>query len=241
MAASVKTGPPIQVLSTGAPKGGVSGCSTSFQDQIGREVIVDFVTAPVLRDQVDAGSAQADVIVAPIARMDAFEAAGNVVADIRTVLGSVKAGVVIRKGAPEPGLSSAETLKAAILAADAIVYNLATSGQYIAQMMEKLGVADAIKDRVVTVPNGSAVMMHLADSPIANEIGFGQLTEIRVHEDRGVAVQLVGALPAEVENVTTYCAAIFAKAADPEAAKELVEFMASNEGQAICRASGLEP
>ena len=241
MTASENTRSPIEVLSTGAPKGGVSGCSTAFQEQTGRAVVVNFVTAPVLRDQVDAGSAQADVIVAPVARMDGFEAAGNVMPAIRTVLGSVKAGVVIRKGAAEPDLSSAETLKAAILAADSIVYNLATSGQYIAQMMEKLGVADAVKDKVVTVPNGSAVMMHLADSPVENEIGFGQLTEIRVLEDRGIAVQLVGALPAAVENVTTYCAGIFAKAADPAAAKELVAFMASAEGQAICRASGLEP
>ena len=241
MTASGITGRPIQVLSSGAPKGGVSGCSTSFQDQTGRGVIVNFVTAPVLRDQVEAGNAQADVIVAPIARMDAFEAAGDVLRDIRAVLGSVKAGVVVRKGAPEPDISSAETLKAAILAAEAVVYNEATSGQYIVQMMEKLGVAGAIKDRVVTVANGSAVMTHLAASSVANEIGFGQLTEIRIHEDSGIAVKLVGALPASVENVTTYCAGIFAAAADPAAAKDLVAFMASAEGQAICRASGLEP
>lgn len=239
MTASEETAAPLEVLSTGAPKGGVSGCSAAFQEQTGREVKVTFVTAPVLREQVEGGSARADVIVAPVARMDGFEAAGNVTPGIRTVLGSVKAGVVIRKGAKAPDLLTAETLKAAILAADSVVYNVATSGQYIAQMMETLGVADAIKDKVVTVPNGSGVMMHLADSPIENEIGFGQLTEIRVHEDRGVAVQLVGALPAEVENVTTYCAAVFSKASDPDAAQALVSFMASPEGQAICHDSGL--
>jgi molybdate transport system substrate-binding protein len=240
MTASGKINAPLQVLSTGAPKGGVSGCSAAFKEQTGREVIVTFVTAPVLRDRVEAGSAQADVVVAPLARMDAFEAARNVLPGIRTILGSVKAGVVVRKGAPEPDISSVESLKAAILAADSIVYNVATSGQYIVQMMEKLGVADAIKDKIVTVPNGAGVMMHLADSLAAKEIGFGQLTEIRVHEDRGVAVKLVGALPAGVENVTTYCAGIFAKADDPAVAKNLVGFMASAEGQALCRASGLE-
>ena len=54
--------------------------------ETGREVIVTFVTAPVLRDQVDAGSAWADVIVAPVARMDAFEVAGNVVQGTRAIL-----------------------------------------------------------------------------------------------------------------------------------------------------------
>jgi molybdate transport system substrate-binding protein len=241
MTASRKSDRPIIVLSTGAPKGGVSGCSQAFQDRIGRAVEVSFVTAPVLHKQVAEGSAQADVIVAPVARMDEFEAAGNVVPGIRQIVGSVKAGVVVREGAPAPDISSAESLKAAILAADSVVYNEATSGQYIVQMMKRLGIAETITDKVTTVPNGSAVMMHLAESTNENEIGFGQLTEIRVHEDRGVAVKLVGALPAAVENITTYCAAVFATAADPEAAKQLVAFIGSPEGQAICRATGLEP
>jgi len=232
---------PIVVLSTGAPKGGVSGCVEAFGERTGRPAKVTFVTAPVLQKQVADGSAQADVVVAPVARMDAFEAAGNVVPGIRATLGSVKAGVVIRKGAAVPDISSAESLKAAIRAAESVVYNEATSGQYIVQLMEQLGVANAIRDKVTTVPNGSAVMMHLADSTVENEIGFGQLTEIRVHEDRGIAVELVGALPDEIGNVTTYCAAVFAGAEDPDAAKALVDFMASPDGQAICRASGLAP
>lgn len=240
MAASDNDGPVIRILSTGAPKGGVSGCAGAFGEKTGRKIEVNFVTAPALKEQVEGGTARADVIVAPVARMDAFEAGGQVVPAFRTIVGSVKAGVVIRDGARVPDISSADSLKAAILAADSVVYNVATSGQYIVQMMDRLGVTDAIKDRVTTVPNGSGVMMHLADSPLDNEIGFGQLTEIRVHEDRGIAVNLVGALPVELENVTTYCAAIFAKAEQPDAAKAFVDFMATDEGRDICIASGLE-
>ncbi len=231
---------PIIVLSTGAPKGGVSGCLEAFQERSGRAAEVSFVTAPVLRQQVAEGSAQADVIVAPVGRMDEFEAAGNVVPGFREIVGSVKAGVVIRAGAAVPDISSEESLKAAILAADSVVYNEATSGEYIVQMIKGLGIADAIRARVTTVPNGSAVMMYLAESSVENEIGFGQLTEIQVHVDGGIAVKLVGALPAAVENVTTYCAAVFAAAADPECAKQLVAFIGSREGRAICRATGLE-
>lgn len=230
----------LKVLSTGAPKGGVSGCAEAFQRTSGLTVEVSFVTAPALKELVESGAANADVIVAPIARMDGFESACQVLSGIRTIVGSVKAGVVIREGARVPDISTAETLKAAILAAESVVYNVATSGQYIVQMMGRLGVADEIEDRVTTVPNGSGVMMHLADSPLENEIGFGQLTEIRVHEDRGIAVSLVGALPKELENVTTYCASVFAKADCPDEAKALVAFMATDEGQKICRASGLE-
>jgi len=101
-------------------------------------------------------------------------------------------------------------------------------------------VAAAIKDKVRTVPNGAAVITHLAQSPTDREIGFGQLTEIRVHEERGLPVKLVGALPEGVENVTTYCASVFAAADDPDAARAFIEFMGSDEGRRLCRASGLE-
>ena len=231
---------PLRILSTGAPKGGVSGCAKAFEQATGRTVEVAFVTAPVLREQVGQGEADADVVVGPVACLEEFEGAGRVVPGTRTPVGSVKAGVVVRDGAATPDLSSAESLKGAILAADSIVYNVATSGQYIVQMMEKLGVAEAIEDRVTRVPNGAGVMLHLADSGIENEIGFGQLTEIRVHEDRGLPVRLVGALPKELENVTTYAATVFGQAADDAGARALVAFMGSDEGQAICRASGLE-
>jgi molybdate transport system substrate-binding protein len=226
---------PLRVLSTGAPKGGVSACAQAWQDRTRRAVEVAFVTAPVLRERVDAGEAAADVIVAPVARMDRFEAERRVLPGMRTIVGSVKAGVVVREGAQVPDISTVDSL-----AADSLVYNVATSGQYIVGMMEKLGIADAIRDKVTTVPNGAGVMTHLAESTVDREIGFGQLTEIRVHEDRGLPVRLVGALPAGVENVTTYCAAVFAEAADIDGAKAFVAFMASAEGRRLCGASGLE-
>ncbi len=230
----------LRILSTGAPKGGVAACAEAFGKLSRQEVGVSFVTAPVLREKVEAGEADADVIVAPVKRMDEFEAEGHVLPGIRSIVGSVKAGVVVWDGAPDPDISSAESLKAALLTADSVVYNVATSGTYIVQMIERLGIAKAIEDKVVRVPNGSGVMLHLAESKNPNEIGFGQLTEIRVHENRGVAVRLVGALPKELENVTTYCAAVFGDAADPEGAKALVRFMATAEGRKLCIASGLE-
>jgi len=230
----------LRVLSTGAPKGGVSGCAEAFGKKTGRKVEVAFVTAPVLREKVEAGEADADVIVAPVARMDAFEAEGRVMPGIRATVGSVKAGVVVWDGAPDPDISSAESLKAALLAADSVVYNVATSGAYIVKMIDRLGIAEAIEDKAVRVPNGSGVMLRLAEAKNPGAIGFGQLTEIRVHEDRGVAVRLVGALPKELENVTTYCAAVFGRAGDPDGARALVEFMGADEGRRLCVASGLE-
>jgi molybdate transport system substrate-binding protein len=229
----------VRILSTGAPKTGVSNCATAYGKQIGRVVEVSFVTAPELRRQVEAGEVEVDIIVSPIARMDGFEEGGHVVAGARALVGSVKAGVVVRDGAAVPDISSTDSLKAAILGASSVVYNEATSGQYIAQMMENLGIADAIADKVIRVPNGAAVMAYLAESVVVDEIGFGQLTEIGVQVDKGVAVKLVGPLPPEVENITTYVAGVFSKAADAEVAAGYLAFLETGEGRGLLTKGGL--
>ena len=122
-----------------------------------------------------------------------FEDAGLVRASPRVVVGSVKAGVAVRAGAPEPDLSSVESFKHALLAADSVVYNQASSGLYIARMIEDLGLAEALEAKTVRVPTGAAVFTHLAESDSPAEIGFGQIPEIRRFADKGVA--LVGPLP----------------------------------------------
>lgn len=228
----------VVILSTGAPKTGVSRSAEAFRDATGTGFEVSFVTAPVLQGKVAAGEDGADMVVAPVAALQGFEAERRTVAGTSVVVGSVKAAVVVRDGATAPDLSSAATLKQAILDAGSVVYNTATSGLYIEQMMERLGVAEAIRGKTVRVANGAAVMAHLAASRIENEIGFGQATEIRLHGDRGVT--LVGALPEEVGNVTTYGAALLSHAAAAGPAGALVEFMGSPEGRKIFAATGVE-
>ena len=228
----------LRILSTGAPKTGVSRCAQAYQESSGHRVDIRFVTAPVLRDKVEAGEDGADILVAPVDAIKRFEQEGRTVVGACGVVGSVKAAVVVRRNAPEPDISSAETLKKALLEAGSVVYNTATSGIYIEKLMQRLGVAEAIRDKTVRVPNGAAVMTHLAESGVENEIGFGQATEIRLHEDRGV--QLVGPLPKEIENITTYAAALLTHADAAEAARTLVEFMGSPEGRRIFAATGVE-
>jgi molybdate transport system substrate-binding protein len=46
----------------------------------------------------------------------------------RVELGRVGVGVAVRAGAPVPDISNTEALKRAILAADSIVYNRASTG-----------------------------------------------------------------------------------------------------------------
>ena len=234
----------LNVLSAGAPKSAVSRCAEAFTEKTGIAVAVEFATAPVLRETIAGGMAAADVVIAPIAVVQAFEDAGHTVAGSGSVIGSVKAAVVIRNGAIEPDLSCAESLTKAMLDADALVYNVASSGQYIARMIDSLGIAEEVAAKTTRTKTGAGVMEHLHGSELNNEIGFAQATEIQVQIDKGLNVKLLGTLPKDLENVTTYRSAILSAASHNARrnadAGDFLAFMASQPGQRICRQTGLD-
>lgn len=225
----------IKILSAGAPKTGVSDSAKAFEAACGITINIEFATAPKLRERVGNGTADADVVVAPLGAMDGFEADGNIVTGSRVRLGDVKAAVVVRDSAHEPDISTAAALKQEILGAEALVYNKASSGQYIEKMMEQLGVADAVRDKTLRTDSGAGVMEHLAQSNIGREIGFGQITEIRVHDGGGT--HLVGPLPEGVSNITTYDAALLGGAT--EIANTFLQYLATDEAKEFFRRSGV--
>lgn len=229
----------LKILSAGAPKTGVARCAETFTRKTGIPVSVQFATAPVLRDMINSGSSDADIVVAPIPAARAFAESGHTVDSTGSIIGSVKAAVTVRNGAKEPDLSSAETLKQAILETDSLVYNEASSGQYIATMIENFGIADEVAGKTTRTKTGAAVMEHLHASSLTNEIGFGQAIEIQVQIDKGLNVKLVGPLPAEVEKVTTYQSGLLTRSANNQSALELLDFMASEEAREIYRGTGL--
>ncbi len=228
----------IRVLSAGAVKRGVGTLAEAFGRDTGAIVTVTFATAPVLKGKVEDGTAEADVVIAPVPAMKGFEEKGLVVAGTSAVIGGVKAAVVVRDGADAPDISTAETFKYAILDADSLVYNRASSGLYIEELMARLGVADAVAAKTTRLGTGGEVMKHLAASEVAKEIGFGQIPEIRVYADQGVT--LVGPLPEEIGKPTTSAAALSATARAPEPAQAFIDSMATPAAKEIFRATGVE-
>jgi molybdate transport system substrate-binding protein len=216
----------MRILSAGAPKGGVAECAEMFSRESGYQVACRFATAPVLRAEVDTGEAEADIVVAPVASMEAFDAAGRVVAGSTAVVGSVEAGVAVRDGVPDPDISTSEAFR-----------ETASSGIYIIELMERLGIADAVAAKMTRLPTGAAVLQHLAESDATGEIGFGQIPEICRFEGKGV--RLVGPLPREIGKVTTYAAGALSDARAPEAAAAFVEFLATPAAKQIFFENGV--
>ena len=228
----------LTILSAGAPQTGVLACAEAFCDEIGGAFDARFATAPVLRAEVESGGVTDDVINAPVPVQGDFETAGAIVAGSIVPIGSIHAAVVAPSAAPGPDISTPDALVDSLRAADRVVYNTASSGQYVVDMIERLGLSAAIEDKTVRVPSASAVMETLAGMAGENAIGFGQTTAIRRLEHLGV--RLVGPLPGDLDKVTTYAAALNAQAASPALGERFLDFLKGEAAAVLLAQAGME-
>ena len=226
----------IKVFSGGAVQAGLQRAAEEFKRASGNEVRVEFNTAPQLAKKLAEG-AVGDILIAPPALLDEQARNGRISAAGRVMLGRVGAGVVVRAGTPAPNVATTEALKQAMHAADAIIYNTASSGLYLEKLFERIGIAEAIKAKTVRYPNGERVMEHVIKGK-GSDLGFGPITEIRLFEPKGL--KLVGPLPADVQNYTSYGAALLSGATAPDAAKAFIAYLATPEAKQIFVAAGIE-
>jgi molybdate transport system substrate-binding protein len=232
-----KPGKRLKVLSAGAVKRGVAHVAKEYERASGLHVEVEFATAPEVRRRISEGEA-ADVVVAPPFAMDELVKLGRIREGSRGFIGRSRMGVVVHADAPAPDLSNAEALKRVLLNAEKVVYNQASSGIYSAKLIEKLGLAEALRGRIVVVPSGAAIMEYVAGHPPA-AVGLAQISEIMVMMDKGCAVKLAAPLPPEVQNETAYDAAASAASALPEAAIALARAFTTPEARAAFAKTGI--
>jgi ABC-type molybdate transport system substrate-binding protein len=221
----------IQVLSADAPKAGLRKGAAAFSAETGQPHEIELATGPIIKERVASGRANADLIVIPLAELDDLARAGHI--DPRSVrpIGAVTVGVTIRNGAREPDISSVEAFIQSVLAADRLIYNTASSGQYIAKMFETLRLADKITEKSLILPTGKAVMEQLAADESGTAIGFGHVTEILLHNDLGT--RLVGPLPGAIGRDTIYALGLLRDASQRDTAGRLADFLTSRTGKQI--------
>lgn len=225
----------IRVLSGGAIEPGLRAAAGAYTKQSGNEVKITFNTAPEIRKRIGGGEAF-DVVIAPPAALDEFADAGKILPE-RVSVGRVGLGVAVRSGAELPDISSGERLRASVLAADSIVFNRASTGIYLENLFKNMGIYEQILPKTTRYTDAGAVMEHVLKGK-GREIGFGPVTEILLHRDKGL--KLVGPLPADVQNYTAYAAAPMTAAANAELARAFVRYLGGAESKALFVAAGVD-
>jgi molybdate transport system substrate-binding protein len=225
----------IRVLSAGAIEPGLKAAAAAYQRESGIDVRVTFATAPQLRKRVGGGEA-ADVVIAPPAVIEEF-ARDQKVAQLRAGVGRVGLGVAVRPDAPLPDISSAAALQRSVIEAESLTFNTASTGLYFEGLLKKMGIYESVQAKTTRYPDGASVMEHLLKGK-GREVGFGPITEILLFRDKGL--RLVGPLPAEVQNYTSYIAAPMSSASNADAAAAFVRYLASPASRALFVAAGIE-
>ena len=148
----------------------------------------------------------------------------------------------MRPGVDPPDIGSADALKAALLSADTVVFNRASTGIYVEAMLQQLGIADAVRTKSERVLDGASVMRRLLAGTAQRELGFGAMTEISLFRDQGL--KLVGPLPAPLQNFTTYVALPWPGAATTDradAVARLIRHLQSADARSLYVAAGIAP
>lgn len=135
------------------------------------------------------------------AAIDDLARKGIAATGTRTVLARVGIGVAVREGAALPDISTPEALKQTLLAAKSLVYvdpaKGGTSGIHFAGVLQRLGIAEAVKGKTTLLPGGYVVEL-VAKGEI--ELGVHQISEILAVK----GVRLVGPLPRELQKITIF-------------------------------------
>jgi molybdate transport system substrate-binding protein len=142
--------------------------------------------------------------------------------------------VEVRAGAVKPDISSVEAFKRVLLEAKSIAFLRVGSGIHVAGLVERLGIADAIKAKV-TRPESDIVSELVAKGEV--ELGIVVITQILTT----TGVELVGPLPSEVQSYVTFTGAVSATSKAPEAARQLITFLTGATARPVMRKQGMEP
>jgi molybdate transport system substrate-binding protein len=225
----------ISVLSGGAIEPGMRAAAAEFKNLTGLRVNITFNTAPQMRARIAAGDVF-DVVAAPPAAIAEFAKAGKVQAG-GLHLGQVGSGVAVRPGAPVPEIATADDIKKLVIEADSIVFNLASTGIYLENLLKKMGVWEQVEPKTTRYATGEEVMQHALTGQ-GKEVAFGPITEILLNKQHGLI--FVGPLPPEIQNYTSYTAAVMSAGAGKDGAQSLVNFLGGPEGKRLFEAAGIE-
>jgi len=225
----------ITVLSGGAIEPGLHAAVSAFEKETGHHVKITFNTTPQMVKRVSAGE-RFDVVIAPPAAIEGFAKEAKVESE-RVSVGRVGLGVAVRPGAPAPDISSADALKRSVLEAESLVFNRASTGIYFENLLKKMGIYEQVEAKTTRYPDGASVMEHALKGK-GREIAFGPITEILLYKEKGL--RLIGPLPADVQNYTSYIAVPMSGGANSALARNLVQFLGSPAGKKLFVAAGIE-
>ncbi len=226
----------MRVLSTLAVQGALPGLARRFEKRTGVALTIEYAPTFLVFAQVEGGDVRgSDVAILTREACNNLAKSGILARDSVVDLVRSLVGIAVRAGTARPDISSTEELKAVLLGAQSIAYSrTGASGIFFARLIQELGVADDVNAKATIIPSGfTAELVARGEADLAVQ----QLSELMVVP----GVDVVGPLPADLQQPAIFSGAIFAGSQQPYMAGQLLAFLASDEVSGAYRKAGLEP
>lgn len=182
----------------------------------------------------------ADIFLTDSKAIDELITQGKIVPG-RTDLVRTGIGICVRKGAAKPDVSTPEALKRALLAATSVAYASPAGGSivgpHIQAMFERLAITTQMATKTKLSAGGPNGRVSVLVSSGEAELGLQQVSELMSNP----GVEVIGMLPAELQQITLYSAGITTSAKNVEGARALIKALTAPSAAPIYKAKGLEP
>jgi molybdate transport system substrate-binding protein len=199
----------------------------------GLDFAASYAASNILMPRIAAGE-RADVAILTDAAIEDLTERGAIVDGSRRDLARSAIGIAVPAGAARPNIRTVDAFKEAVLAARSIAFSRSgASGLHFADLIEQLGIAPEVM-RKARVFDG--VVGELAAKGDV-EMAVQQVSELKLVD----GIDIIGALPDELQKLTVFSAGVFARSPRPAAAGLLIAALASPEAMGIMRRQGLEP
>ena len=224
----------IVVLGTTATKEALIEIVPLFERASGHKVNITFGSGPTVVEKIRAG-ATGDLFIGPDEYNEPLLREGKLVAGSSVDFAHSLTGVAVRAGAPRPDIGTPEKFKSVLLAAKTVSFSEGASGIHIVNVLERLGISDAIKAKRVAPRRDEPVAAVVARG--AAEIGIHQISQLLPVE----GIDIVGPLPGDLQKVIVYSVSVLPMTTQREAGRALVDFLRSPAAAPIIKKKGLEP
>lgn len=232
MGANMAKAAEIKVMASAAVKEAYTELAPAFEKASGHKVVTEWVPTVEMLQRLKAGEAP-DLVILSAAGIEELTKDGKLVAGSRVDVAKSGIAMAVKTGTPKPDISTVDAFKKAVLAAKSVAYSTGPSGVYLAGLFEKQGLTAEVKPKLKViqgVPVGEVVAKGEA------EIGFQQVPELLPVK----GIDLVGELPAAIQQITVFAGALPGGSKQVEAAKALVAFLKTPTSVAVFKKSGME-
>lgn len=221
----------IKVMSDSPLEPALTKVVDLYRQQTHNQVNLVFDPSPVVKKRIEDGEA-ADVVIVQPDFADDLTKSGKVSAGDRPIIAHVGVGLGNRQDGPAYDISTVEKLKSILLGADLLVFNSVKSGQAFANTLERMGIAETLKPKIVrTTPNGifEPVLKGKGNDMVAGTIPLIATTP---------GIKLLGPLPGDLQSTLTYTAAVMANTSQSDTAEGFIKFLVSPEAKDTFAANG---